>query len=526
MGYDINENKQETESKKEKKRKRTSGKEKRKKNKSEKKRIVWNKRALRKGTYSATFSVVVIAIIVVLNMIVGQIPSKYTQFDISTGKLYTIGDETREVLKNLDEDITIYYVVQTGNEENNIEKLLAQYEESSSKVKVEKKDPVENPTFVKQYTTDQISENSLIVVGGKRSKVVDYNSLYETEIDYSTYQSKVTGFDGEGQITSAIAYVISDELPVIYYVEGHNEVDLPESLTDRIEKANLELKELNLVTAENVPEDAAGILLNSPETDYSKEEADKVISYLQNGGKAIILTDYIGKELTNYNSILTEYGIEITDGIVIEKDSNMYVQRPYYLVPEISASEVTTGMTGGSSNVLLSGCQGFSIAEDVRDTLEVSTILSPSEDAFIKTDPQNMNSYDKEEGDADGPFIVAAVISETVSGTDESEEDSEEESVSEEKMTQIACFASSSILDASMNSMVSDGNYTLYMNSLTWMVDTGETDMVSIASKSVSTDYLTVTAGSAALVALLFCILLPIVCLVAGGVICYRRKKR
>ena len=522
---------------------RAKKKDKKKKHKRKKspKKHTFNRRAFRKDSYSAAMSVVVIAIVVVLNMIVGQIPSKYTEFDISTGKLYTIGDETKKVLKNLDENITIHYIVQSGNEDSTIEKLLNQYKDNSSKIKIEKIDPVTSPNYTSQFTDDKVSENSLIVSSVKRNKVIDYSSMYESEIDYSTYQSKTTGFDGEGQLTSAIDYVLSDELPVVYYVTGHNEVTLLDAVNNRIEKANLELEEFNLLTAGEVPSDAAGLLLDSPETDYSKDEAQAVITYLQNGGKTLILTDYTGKEHTNYDSILAEYGIEATDGIVVETDSDMYVQRPYYIVPTISASEITTDMTGGSTNVLLSGCQGFKVSENARDTLDISTVLSPSEGAFVKMDPQNMTSYDKEDGDADGPFSVAVTVSEDVSGTSHEDSDSsgadgattetdnaatEAATSDETKTTQLVAIASSAILDSSMNSMVSDGNYTLYMNAMKWLVDTGDSNRVSIASKSVAVDYLTVTTGDAAAIALFVCILLPICCLVCGGMICHRRKKR
>lgn len=513
-------------------------KKQRRKKKSGQKKHTFNKRAFRKDSYSAAMSVVVITIVVVLNLIVGQIPSKYTEFDISTGKLYTIGDETKKVLKNLDEDITIHYIVQSGNEDATIEKLLNQYQENSSKIKVEKVDPVTSPNYTSQFTEDQVSENSLIVSSAKRNKVIDYSSMYETQMDYSTYQSQVSGFDGEGQLTSAIDYVLSDELPIVYYATGHNEVSLPDAVTDRIQKANLELKELNLLTAGAVPDNAAGLLLDSPESDYSADEAQAVITYLQNGGKVLMLTDYTGKEHTNYDSILAEYGVEVTDGIVVETDSNKYVQRPYYIVPTISASEITTDMTGGSANVLLSGCQGFKVSENARDTLDISTVLAPSESAFVKKDPQNMTSYDKADGDADGPFAVAVTVSEEVSSsnvdtnensetTTEASDDTTEDAASNEtKTTQLVAIASSAILDSSMNSMVSDGNYTLYMNAMKWLVDTGDSNRVSIASKSVSVDYLTVTAGDAAAIALFVCILLPICCLVFGGMICHRRKKR
>lgn len=489
---------------------------------SEKKSI--NKRKFRKGTYSTTLSVVVIAIVVVMNLIVNQIPLKYTEFDISTGKLYTIGDSTKEVLKHLEEEITIYYIVQTGNEDSNVQKLLKQYEQNSGNIKVVQKDPVANPTFVSQYTDDSLYENSLIVESNQRSKVIAYNSMYETELNYSTYQSETTGFDGEGQITSAINYVTTQDLPVVYYVEGHNEISIPESLSSRIQKANIDLQSLSLLTAERIPEDAECLLLNSPETDYSTEETKKVLDYLEKGGKAIILSDYVGNDLENYISILDVYGIEVVNGIVVETDSGKYVQQPYYIVPDISYSDITTSMTGGFTNVLLSGCQGYRVKEDVDEALTITTLLSPSAEAYVKTDPQNMSTYEYAEEDEKGPFIVAAAISKNVTVTDSVEESVTADNISE--MTQIVCIASSSVTDDSINSMVSDGNYTFYMNSLSWLVDSEESSTVSIAVKPISVNYLTVTTADAAVIGLLLCILLPVSCLVVGGVVCYKRKKR
>lgn len=484
-----------------------------------------NKRAVRKGSYHGALSAVVIAIVVVVNLIAAQLPLKYTEFDISTGKLYTIGEETKKLLNNMNESITIYYIVQSGNEDETIEKLLKQYEENSSKIKLEQIDPVTSPNYVSQFTTESVNENSLIVAGTKRNKVVDYSSMYETEFDYSTYQSQVTGFDGEGQITSAIAYVLSDEMPVVYCVTGHNEVSLTDTITDRIEKANIEIQDLNLLTAGEVPEDAACLLLNSPETDYSEAEAEAVISYLQKGGRAFLLTDYTGKNHENYDNILKEYGIEVTDGIIIETDSSMYVQRPYYIVPEIGVSDVTEDMTGGNVNVLLSGCQGFKADDNARDTLNITTVLSPSEDAYVKTQPQTMTEYDKEEGDEEGPFAVAYMVSEDVQ-EQESDGDGEDSDEQESVSTKLVCMASSSILDSSMNSMVSDGNYNLYMNVMNWLVDSGDSNQVSVASKSVAVDYITVTAGDAAAIALFVCIILPAGCLILGGIICHSRKKK
>ena len=67
-------------------------------------------------------------------------------------------------------------------------------------------------------------------------------------MDYNTYSYQTTGFDGEGQITSAIAYVTSENLPVLYTLEGHGEQELDPTIKEDIEKANMEIKSLNLLT--------------------------------------------------------------------------------------------------------------------------------------------------------------------------------------------------------------------------------------------------------------------------------------
>ena len=73
-----------------------------------------NKKTLKNGSYSMIYTVILIAVIIVINLIVGEIPTKYTQIDVSTQKLYTISDKTREFLDELDQDVTIYHIVQNG----------------------------------------------------------------------------------------------------------------------------------------------------------------------------------------------------------------------------------------------------------------------------------------------------------------------------------------------------------------------------------------------------------------------------
>ncbi len=253
--------------------------------KESKEKMPLNKKYLRNGSYSTLLIVIFVAIVVVINMIVGKLPSKYTQIDISDQQLYSIGDETKKVLNNLDKDVTIYQIAQSGSEDETISNLLQKYADESKHVKVELKDPVVSPKFVSEYTSDQVSSNSLIVVCGDRNKVVNYNDMYESTMDYNTYSYQTTGFDGEGQITSAIAYVTTENLPVLYTLEGHGEKELDSTIKEDIEKANMEIKTLNLISEGSVPDDAACLLIDSPSSDISEDEKTALLDYLENGEK-------------------------------------------------------------------------------------------------------------------------------------------------------------------------------------------------------------------------------------------------
>ena len=465
---------------------------------------------IKNGSYSMAMIVIFVAVIIVINLIVGELPSKYTQFDVSSSKLYTIGDETKEMLRNLDKDVTIYQIAQSGSEDENISKLLQRYEDESKHITVEVKDPVVNPKFVSGYTSDDLSANSLIVVCGDRNKVVDYNNIYESTMDYNTYSYKTTGFDGEGQITSAIGYVTSENLPVLYTLEGHGEVEMDSTIKEDIEKANIDIKSLNLLTEGSVPENADCLWINSPSSDISEDEKDAIIDYLEAGGKAMIFSDYTESSMDNFDSILKNYGVSRAQGVVFEGDSQHYaMQMPYYLVPTVNSTDASSKSASAGYYVLAPYAQGIQKAEDVRDTVTIDSILTTSDSAYSKI---NMNSsqIDKEDGDIDGPFDIGVAITEALGDDCE---------------TKIVYYSTSNILQSQVNSMVSGGNEKLIMESLNWMTDLEDNISVSIPSKSLSVSSLTLTAYDLSFWKICVIGLIPGVFLVFGFVIWYKRRK-
>ena len=473
-----------------------------------------NKKILRNGSYSIGITAVVIAIVVVFNLVVQEFPSNLREIDLSSEKLYTIGDQTKEVLDNLDKDVEMYLIAQDGTESSDIQRLLERYEDRSFHVTVEQRDPAVYPTFTQQYTSDSVNNNSVIVVCGDKSRVVDYSDMYETSINYQTYTQETTAFDGEGQLTSAINYVISEDMPVLYTLEGHDEVSMGTTMTETIQKANIDIQSLNLLTQEAVPDDAACLLIFSPATDLSEDEANKVIDYLENGGKALILSDYTEEDMPNFQSVLENYGVQTVDGIVMEGDTNHYIsQNPYYLLPNIESSDVTSGLSSGSRYVLMALAQGIQTMDNIRDSLNIESILTTSDSAYSKTDLENMQTMEKENGDIDGPFDLGVSIT---------------EEVGEDTETRIVYFAASTIFDDTIDSYVSGANYELLSSALSWLCQTDEdsTNTISISSKSLDTSTLTVPAADVSFWSIFVTGIIPVCILLVGFGIWMKRRKQ
>lgn len=469
-----------------------------------------SKKHLKNGSYTMGISAVFIAAVVLVNLIVGELPAKYSQIDISDSGLYSIGEETEEMLHDLESDVTIYQIAQDGSEDENIKSLLKRYEDESKHIKVEQKDPVVNPGFVSEYTEDNLSNNSLIVESGERSKVINYNDMYESSIDYNTYSYQTTGFDGEGQITSAIGYVTSEELPILYTLEGHGEISLDSTLKDSIEKANMEIQTLNLLTEGEVPEDADCLMINAPTSDISAEEKEALLSYLENGGKAMIFTDYTGTEMKNLAAVLENYGVQTAEGIVFEGDSQHYAMKmPYYLIPTVNSTDATYDVASGNRLILMPYAQGIQKTDEIRDTVTIESLLTTTDQAYSKT---NMNStqIEKEEGDIAGPLDLGVSIT---------------EKLDEEKETKIVYYSTSALLDGQVNQMVSGGNHELLLSSLKWMTGAEENASVAIPAKSLEMSYLTLTDYDASFWKICTMGLIPGFFLVAGFGIWLKRRK-
>ena len=442
-----------------------------------------------------------LAILVVLNVLVSALPSSLTKLDISATKLYSITSNTKVVVNALEEDVTIYWIVQSGEEDDVIENLLSKYESLSDHIKVVKKNPDVYPTFAEQYTNETVQNNSLVVECGDRSRFIGYDDIYIQEADIYSYTYS-TSFDGEGAITSAIDYVVTDDLPQLYVLEGHGEQELPQNFKEQIEKENIETNTLSLLTVDEVPEDADAILIYEPSSDLSEEEIDMLYEYAEDGGKLLVIAgpteDGI---LENLYSLLENYDVETCEGIVVEGNRDSYTMQPYVLLPEMSSHEITDSLIEENYYPNMPISQGMIINDE---SGAVTPLLTTSSESFSKIAGYDLTTYEKEEEDVDGPFAVALSIDCSNEG-------------------QIVWFSSAAFLDDMYNALSSGSNSDLAMNALSSLI--GESEAMAIRSKSLNYNYLSITDSTASLLKTLMIGVFPLTYLGVGVFVILKRRR-
>ena len=445
-----------------------------------------------------------VAILVVVNILVSALPTSMTKYDISSTKLYSVTSNTKAVLSGLDEDVTIYWIVQAGMEDDILENLLGKYESLSDHIQVVKRNPDVYPTFAEQYTDEDVPNNSLVVECGDRSRYISYNDIYVQSADMYSY-SYTTDFDGEGAITSAIDYVVTEDLPQLYVLEGHGEAELPATFADQIEKANIETNTLSLLTVDAIPEEADCILIYAPSSDISTEERDMLADYVSGGGRLLVMAGPVEDGiLENLYSLLSGYGVEAHEGIVVEADREHYAfQAPYVLLPDMASHDITDSLIEENYFPILPISLGLTVTGEGSGGT-VTELLTTSDAAFSKAAGYDLSTYEKEEGDIDGPFAVAVSVEDDGGG-------------------QMVWFTSSVFLEDVYNAYSSGSNGDLAMNALSDLI--GEREAMAIRSKSLNYNYLTISASTSALLQTVMIGVCPLLFLGVGIAVILRRRR-
>lgn len=483
----------------------------------QKRRWTISRNMISTSVFSTGMIAIVVALTVVVNLIASALPETYTQIDATSQKLYSITKDTEKYLDTLKDDVTLYVMVNKNSKDDNVDRTLQKYASASKHVKVKYVDPNVSPTFASKYTDNDVTSNSIIVVCGDRSKVIDYNSdIYEYSYD-SSYNYSVTGYDCEGQVTAAIQYVTSESTTNVYELTGHDESTLSGDFSEVFQKRFMNVGSLSLLTVDAIPEDCQAIFITAPQSDLSEDDLSKLSQYLGNGGKIYLSIDYSKwNDLTNFKKLLSDNNIETTESLLAETDRSYYYQSPFYLLPNVENTEVSSSVAG-MTQVFVPYSVGLTYTGE--DDSNVTSFMTTSDTtiakaaaniAAVQSQADAANIASAQDGDTQGQFSLGIMVTNENGG-------------------ELCVLGSAMMCTDSANQIVSGHNATLFngiVNALVTTDDGNSDNAVVIAAKDYTVSNLTVSANAMLVYGILWGIFMPIALIIIGIIVWARRRKR
>lgn len=454
--------------------------------KREKHNLIGTK-AFRKGSYSTVIMVVIIAIVIAANVMFSKLPTAARNIDVSSNNLYSIGDTTHSVLDGLKNDVEIIVIKDKESTDKRISTLLAKYADYSDHIKVTYKDPVLYPSVLTTYDTE---ENNIVIKCDATDKTtkVAFSDIIVTSTSYygSTYE---TSFDGEGQLTKAIDYVSNENNKLIYTISGHGESDLGKNISELISKSNFNVKSVNLLVDNGIPDDCDMLICNQPTKDLADDELKLLREYMENGGKMTVVLADTTTETPNFDALMADYGISKVNGYIADTE-RYYGQNVYQIFPNYSSGDIT-GKFGPEEYTLLFGSLGLKVEKT--DGVTVDEFLTTSNKGAAVV---GENDY------TEGKYTLAAAATK-----DES---------------RFTVFGSASIIDDKFTSYYTNlMDLQVFMNSITANFD--DVSNISIESISLQTTYNTIANGSG--IGAIFIGIIPVALLILGFLRWFGRRK-
>lgn len=468
---------------------------------------IFSDKRVRYGSYSVVMIVAVIAILLTANLLVSQVSLRW---DNSGQQMYSISEESIEIVKDLQSEVTIYTLFRTGSEVDLYADIIGQYAANSPNITVENRDPYLYPAFVQQYTGGgEAPTNSVIVVCGEKYRVISSSDFIEYTFDYETYTNNAESIKLEPLVTNAIRYVTSGRTIKLYFSTGRGQRQLPDGVKAQIALEGYVTEEINLLSAENIPNDCDILILTTPEQDISVGERETIERYLSGGGNLIALIDRTDTELVQIQTLLGAYGMALDGSYILEGDAAYTIQgQPYFCLPVIEDFAIGNPLRERNYSVLIAFSQGITPLEVRKQAINLYPILTTSDKAFGKIDP-SPKTMEMEPGDIQGPLHLAMAA---------------EDLYSYEKPVKLVVFGTVNFLESDFDTIVSGANLDLFMNSLGWL--SGDEQSVYVRPKSLLAESLQINGAQQMMLLAVSLIVIPFSVLIFGVVRWLRRRHK
>ncbi len=497
-------------------------------------------RKFRRGGMATAFTAVFVVVVILVNVVVSLLSERFPSMnlDLTANQVNTLSEEALDVAKNeVNYDTTLYlvltdswvdYAAGYGYPYSTLLSLSDKLAEANSKIKVEQIDLEKNPTFVNQYANESISNGCVVVESEKRSRVLGISDMFPAETNQQTGSSSVYN-NVDAALASAIKQVNLEEVPVVSIATGHDELltSQLESLTAFFEDNTFEVKQFNILT-EEIPENTQLLFLPTPNTDYTDEELSKLDAFLANEestkSRTLLFTSNPGQaDLPKLNAFLAEWGIGYDPtSVVMESDSSRYLFNSplYYISDKVVDEEAGVDVIEGDYSLLLTP-SSVPVEQlfEANNSIVTYPILTTSESAYLqKTEDLSDKTTEDVQADAENAdkkayytgMVARKALDTTGSGN----------------YANVIVLGSSAMITSTYLNTNTFSNGTYFSNVVKYATNTTSTDNTVYSPKTEATTYdMTATTSVVNFLGLgLFTITIPVVILLAGLVIYFKRR--
>lgn len=458
-------------------------------------------RSAKFGSNATMMVLFVFGILVVVNILFARFTYR---LDTTASKMYSLADQTRKVLKNLDKDVQVYGFFKSG-EEGRAQEFMTEYGHFSSRLKAEFIDPDKKPGMAKKYG------------------VKSYGTLV---VECEDKQEKIHDVTEEA-ITNALIKVTRKGVKKIYFTTGHGEKDYESSEKTGLSKAKDAIAELNydmdkiflVQPPDSIPADCALLIVAGPQTDLLQPERAKIDAYLKRGGKLMLMLE--PESPPSYSDLLKDWGVNVGNDLIVELSPIGQLFGAGPIMPVVN-SYAKHAISKGFNGMMTLFPQARSVpkAADVPTGETVTEIAKTSNNSWGETSPLGADGKVGFDAATDnkGPLAIFTV-SEKKAENPQKTDDAYGLGVGDVK-TRLAVFGDSDFATNAYFNFQANGN--LFLNTVNWLAE--EEDLISIRPHDPEDRRLSLTAKQSKMMLWIGVIVMPLL-IFSLGIYVYKKRK-
>lgn len=474
---------------------------------------------IKKWLSKTSLTIILIAIIIGTYVVINLLTEKanLSDIDLTKDKIFTLSETSKTIIHNIKQDVEII-LVKMDTYSQSVVDFAYKYKKENDKIKITE---ISNVTKYPELTAKyNLTENTyeIIVRSGKEEKIISTSDLYT--YDYSTGEKKDLT---EEAITNALLSVTTENKPKLYFVSGHND-NLEYYLTDfkkKLEDEANTVESLDILTTAKVPDDCSALVITTLNDDLKTVERDAILKYIKAGGKIILFTDAnVAKtNMPNFQKVLDEYGVSISEGIMIEQDtSKMLSGSPSAIIVTVNEGSSVTDKINMSMNACFINSGKINLADDEKmEKLGVtSEILATTSDKAFYRSNLSISTTSKVSGDEEGKAVVGALLT---------------KKIDDDKTSKLIVYSNNVFItnmQVAINSQYYIYAYEFYnnqdlaLNSISYL--TGRDDTILIRKNTDVTTYTVTEKQQIIILTIIFAV--PVLIVIAGIIIWQVRRRR